>query len=408
MPTIAQGIRKTTSIGLQTALGTPNVTTGQIVRRKNSVFQAMRDMFESDEIVSHHMSTGSAYGLKKAQGKIDGLCSALTYQLPFEGLLEKVFTATAPLVLGVDVTSQAVIPQITDPTTSFLTGGIKTGDVVQFTGFTTTAVGNNSRNWWITAVTATQLTGVFLDGGAAMLPKAPETGSVTVTVVGKKCLTPLTGHTNSYYTFEEYYSDLPRSELFPDCKIAQIALGLPATGNATISIDVVGLGIRTPSAVQQVVTRSAETSTPVIAAINGFIYVNGAVAGNITGAQITISNSAANMGAVIGSNNGPDVQKGRIRVSGNFTGFFQDAVFSTFYDGETNISLALVMTGDQTSTSTFLGFTLGRIKITGDSPDDGEKGIVRTYPFIAEYNITGGAALAFDQTILTVQDSNAA
>lgn len=408
MPTIAQGISKTTSIGLQTALGTPNVTTGQILRRKNSVFQAMRDMFESDEIVSHHMSTGTAYGLKKSQGKIDGLCSALTYQLPFQGLLEKIFTATTPLVAGVDVTSAAAAPQIVDGSAGLLAGGLKVGDVVQFTGFTTTAVGNNSRNFWIYALTASNMSGVFLDGGAAMLPKAPETGSVTITVVGKKCLTPMTGHTNSYYTFEEFYSDITRSELYPDCKISQIALGLPATGNATISIDVVGLGTRTLGAVQQVTTRSAETNTPVMAAINGFIYVNGAVAGNITGAQITISNSAASMGAVIGSNSSPDVQKGRIKVSGSFTGLFDAVTFQSFYDGETNISLALVMTGDQTATSSFLGFTMGRIKITGDTPDDGEKGIVRTYPFTAELCTTGGAALAFDSTIITVQDSHAA
>lgn len=408
MPTIAQGISKTTSIGLQTALGTPNVATAQILRRKSAVFQAMRDMFESDEIVSHHMSTGSAYGLKKAQGKIDGLCSALTYQLPIQGLLEKVFAATPPLVLGTDVTSQAAAPQFVDASAGLLAGGIKQYDVVQFTGFTTTAVGNNSRNFWITALTASSITGIFLDGGAAVLPKSPETGSVTCTVVGKKCFTPMTGHTNSYYTFEEFYSDLPRSELFPDCKISQISFGLPATGNATISIDVVGLGIRTLSAAQQVTTRTVETTTPIMSAINGSMYVNGAATTNITGAQITISNSAATMGAVIGSNTAPDVQKGRIKVSGSFTGLFDAVTIQSFYDAETNISLGLVMTGDQTATSTLMGFSLGRIKITGDTPDDGEKGIVRTYPFIAELCITGGAALPFDQTIITIQDSNAA
>jgi hypothetical protein len=50
---------------------------------------------------------------------------------------------------------------------------------------------------------------------------------------------------------------------------------------------------------------------------------------------------------------------------------------------------------------------MGRIKITGDAPDDGEKNIMRTYPFTAEINGSGGAALAWDQTIITVQDSDA-
>jgi hypothetical protein len=407
MPAIAQGIRKTISVGLQTALNVPNVTTGQILRRRTSMFKADRDMFESDEIVSHQMTVGNTYGLKKITGKLDGLCSASTYQILFENILGKTFAAITPLVLGVDVTSQAVAPQFVDASGGLLAGGIKAGDVVAFTGFTTTAVGNNSRNFWISALTATNITGVFLDGGPTVLPKAPETGSVTITVVGKKCLTPLTGHTNSYLTVEEFYADLVRSELFVDCKVGQIAIGLPASGNATFSADFVGLG-RTLGAAQQVATRAVETVTPVITATSGFLMVNGAINVTVTGVQITISNSVASMGAVIGTNTAPDVSKGRVKVVGSFTGLFDSATLSVLYDAETNISLSCVAAGDKTALASFLAFTMGRIKLTGDSPDDGEKGIVRTYPFSAELNLAGGPVLAFDQTILTIQDSNAA
>lgn len=402
---VAQGIKKETTIGIQTALGTPNVTSGQILRRKTSVFTATRDMFESDEMVSHHQSTGSAYGMKKTSGKLGGLISSLTYQLPIEGLLEAVFAATAPMTVGTDVTSAATAPHFVDASGAWLTAGIKVGDVVQFTGFTTTATGNNSRNFLVTALTATNMTGVFLDG-TTVLAKV-ETGSVTCTVVGKKCKPPMTGHLNSYYTVEEWYSDILKSELFTDCKVGQIALGLPATGNGTIDIDFVGLGRTLASGTKAVATHVAETSTAIMSAINGYIYVNGTVAGNMTGAQIQISNGAVQVSAVIGSNSSPDVAKGKIRVSGSFTGLFDATTFQTFYDGETNISLVLVLTADQTATSTFMTFTMGRIKITGDSPDDGEKGIIRTYPFIAEINNAGGATLAWDQAIISVQDSSA-
>ena len=405
---VAQGINKSVSIGIQVGLGTPNVTTGQILRRKTSVFSATRDMYESDEIVSHHQSTGSVYGLKKATGKIDGLLSPLTYQLPIEGLLEALFVATTPLVLGTDVTTSATAPQFVDASAGFLAGGIKVGDVGRFTGFTTTATGNNSRNFLVTALTASNMTGVFLDGTVVSV-KAPETGSVTFTVVGKKCKPPLTGHTNSYYTFEEWYSDITKSELFPDCKIGQLAIGLPASGNSTISVDVVGLGERTlASGAQQVTTRAAETTTSVMGAINGFIYINGAAGTNITGASLQISNSAAGIGAVIGSNSSPDVAVGRIKVSGSITGFFDSTTITAFYDAETKVGLALVLAADNTATSAFMGFTMGKIAIGGDAPDDGEKGISRTYPFTAELNGDGGAALAWDQTIITVQDSAAA
>jgi len=47
------------------------------------------------------------------------------------------------------------------------------------------------------------------------------------------------------------------------------------------------------------------------------------------------------------------------------------------------------------------------VSITSEQPDDGEKVISRTFNFVAEINGSGGAALAFDNTILQVQDSAA-
>lgn len=406
MGQIAQGIRKTISVGLQTALNVPNVTAGQIIRRRTSMFKADRDMYESDEIVSHHMSVGNTYGLKKVTGKIDGLCSASTFQVLFEGLLERIFLPTAAFVMGVDVTTQATGPQFTDASGGLLAAGYKSGDVVTFSGFTTTATSNNARNFWIAAITNNTITGSFLDGGVVVAAKAPETGSVTVTLVGKKCMTPLTGHTNNYLTVEEFYPDIVRSEMFTDCKVAQIAIGLPASGNATFSADFVGLG-RTLSAAQQVAARAVETTTPVITATSGFLALNGTVNLTVTGVQFSMSNSVASMGAVIGTNTAPDVSKGRIKVTGSFTGLFDSAALTLLYDTETNIALACVAAGDKTPLSTFLAFVMGRIKLTGDAPDDGEKGIVRTYPFSAELNLAGGPLLAYDQTIITIQDSNA-
>jgi len=67
----------------------------------------------------------------------------------------------------------------------------------------------------------------------------------------------------------------------------------------------------------------------------------------------------------------------------------------------------VVLTGDNTATSDFVSFTLPRVKLTGDAPDDGEKAIIRSYPFTAEYYAAGGSGVAYDQTILSVQDSAA-
>lgn len=404
--TVAQGLKKQTIIKEQTALGSvASGSGGQILRRRTSVFTAARDTFESDEIATHHQSTGVAYGLKSVTGKIDGLLSASTYKLMLEGLLEADFAAVTPYAAGIDVTAQAASPQFADASGGFLTAGLKVGHVVRWTGFAgSPGTNNNSKNFLITALTATDMTGVFLDGDAASADAAGD--SVTCTVVGKVAMPPLTGHTNNYYTVEEFYSDITRSEVFGDCKVSQAAFDLPATGNASCSFDLVGLS-RSASGAQILTTPTAETETGIMTAVNGVLYLNGTALTNVTGCQVSISNGAANAGAVVGSNSSPDVSTGRIKVSGSFTALFDSQTIQALFDAETKISLIVVVTVDETDTSDFVAITLGKIALTGDAPDDGEKSLMRTYPFTAELNRDGGASTSADETIIRIQDSAA-
>ena len=404
MATPAQGLFKQTVFGKQTALGTPKTGAGgQILRRKSSIFTATKDSTSNDEIVSHRQDTGITFGMKKTSGKISGNLSPGTYSALIAGALMADFAAVSPMTVGTDCTAAATAPQFVDASSGWLTAGLKVGDVVRFTGFTTTAVGNNSKNFWITALTANNMTGVFLDG-SAVLAKT-ETGSVTCTVVGKKSKAPITGHTNDFFTFEEWYSDKSLSEVFPDCKVNQLSIGIPAAGPATLDLDIVGLGTRTRSGTQSFTTPAAETTADVVQAANGAIYINGALASHVTTLSLTLDRGISPVGASIGSRVSPDVNQGRVKVSGSFTAMFDDTTLQELYDAETAVSLAVVASSDTSATSDFVGFTMGRIKLTGDAPDDGEKAILRTYPFTAEINGNGGAALAFDKTILTIQDS---
>jgi hypothetical protein len=65
------------------------------------------------------------------------------------------------------------------------------------------------------------------------------------------------------------------------------------------------------------------------------------------------------------------------------------------------------MSSDTSNAADFVSFNLSAVKLTGDAPDDGEKAIIRTYPFTAQLNAAGGTALAKDQTIVSIQDSQA-
>lgn len=401
---IASGIKKITTFKKQTALGTAaSGSGGKEFRRTTTEFNANRDIYESNEINSHHMSTGAAYGLQKAEGTGNIELSPGTYADLMAGLLERDFAAVSAIsTLTLTIAASGSDYTITRSAGDFLTGGIKSGMVIQLTGGSL-AVGNVSKNLWVRSLTATVLT-VRVLNGSAMTAEGP-IASCTVTPVGKTTYTPTTGHTTDYFTVEEWYSDLSKSELFTDMKVGNMSLNMPASGMVTGSFGFVGLG-RTPG-VSQVLTTPTTSTTGQVAAINGFVQINGTVQAALVGFTLTVDKAAENAGAVVGSNVGADVNTGRIRVSGTVTAQFDSTTLRDLVIAETVVPIDIVTTVDETATSNFIGFTLPAVKLTTDAADDGEKSIIRTYNFIGEYYSTGGASLARNATILQVWDSAA-
>lgn len=407
---VAQGIKKQTNIVKQSALGVPGSSGSATRRRITSIFKADRDTFESNEIVSHQQSTGVGYGIKKPNGKLNGLLSPGTYKLELASLFRKDFVAGVNTTALTNVTAASTSGAqgtFTRAAGSYLTDGFKIFDILRWTGWTAGGASNNSINMMIINLTATVMTVTRFDGIAVGAKASGD--SVTGTVVGKKTLAPLTGHTNDYFSIEEWYSDLSKSEFFTDCKCAKAEIGLPATGNATINFDWLSL-LRTISGSQVMTSPTAETTTPILTAVNGALWYNtgsGGLSYPITGGTLTLDGSMSAIDAEVGSNQLSDVNRGRIKVSGSFTGLFKDTVLQALYEAQTVIALVFVVLDSTAGTSSFVAFNMGRIKLTGDAPDDGEKAIVRTYPFVAEINSAGGASLANDQTICSLQDSDA-
>lgn len=407
--TVAQGIKKTVAVIKQAGLAVPGAGAGsQYMRRVTSQFSKDTATYENNEIATHQQSTGVAYGLKSASGKISGLLSPSSYKLFMASALRNDFAAgatTGAIITVAAVVTTGVQGTFTRSAGSYLTDGFKIGDVVRWTGWATTGVPNNSANMLIIALTATVMTVTRFDT-IAIGPKVAG-DSVTCLVVGKKSVAPLTGHTNDYFTVEEWYSDITKSELFTDVKVGQIDVGLPATGNSTIGLTLIGLA-RTKGNAQVLTGPTAQTSTAVLAASNGLLLVNGAIVTNVTGITFSINDTTVLGDAVVGSNSAGDLSVGRIKITGQFTGLFDSTTISDLYDAQTPIGLiSVLMDATSNPLSDFIVFNMGRIKITSDPVDDGEKNLIRTYSFTAEINTAGGAALANDNTICSIQDSAA-
>jgi hypothetical protein len=405
MSIIAKGINKLTVLKAQTGLGVPaSGTGGQALRRVTSVAKETRATFTNNEIVQHQQSTGVNLGTAATDWAYDGLLSPGTYSTVIAALLRKVFAATTPIT-GASFTIAGTNPNftITRAAGSFLTDGVKIGDVVRITAGTYANPVNRDNNLVVMGVSALVLN-VLVVNNTVLVAEGPIASS-TLTVVGKKSMVPMTGHTDTIFTLEEWYADLAKSELFPDMRIGKTDIAIPATGNATIKIAGMGLGVRTLGSSQVLTTPTAATTTPVLTGVRGFLAVNNAEILTVTGVSLSIDPGMTSIGAIVGTNFSPDLSIGRISVSGQFTGLFDSNTLSTLYHAETLTNLVCLMTADSTNNADFVSVSLSAIKLTSDAPDDGEKAILRTYAFTAQINAAGGLALANDSTIVTIQDS---
>ncbi len=400
----ASGIFKQVKYKVEATYGTvPAASASQAIRRVGSSLDMTKDTFQSGEIRPDFQMADFRHGVRKVGGTLSGELSAKTYADFMAAGLKKAFTATA-VISGASITiaGTAGAWTITRAAGSYLTDGVKIGDVIRLTAGSFNAA-NLNKNILITALTATVATGLVLN--ASVLVAEGPIASAAVTVVGKKSLVPQTGHTDLSYSIEHWYPDVPTSETFSGCKVAKISVGLPATGMATCAIDFVGKDVTT-SASEFFTSPTALTTTGVMAAVNGVVRAGGATVANVTGMTIDIVSGQSGEPSV-GSNTVAFQAAGRVLVTGQVTMSFDSTTMRDAFYNETEISLYAVFTADNTANADFIGFSIPRLKVGGATRDDGEKTIIVTLPFQALLNTAGGAALATDLTTITIQDSAA-
>jgi hypothetical protein len=399
---VAQGQLQRLAYKKQSALGTAaSGAGGQYLRRETGSFNLKKDAFNSNEITTHQQYTGDTYGVSKTEGSLDNVLSIGTYA-PFMGsTVRKDFAAIAALTALTLTIAGAGPFTITASASAFLTGGVKIGHVVRITAGTYTGIARDL-NLLVTGVTATVLTVVVPNG--KVLAANSAIVSSTLTVIGKTTLAPTTGHTNDYYTFEEWYSDLTLSRLFTDVQIGSVDISIPATGNATIKMGFMGLG-RAKSGAQVLTAPTAETTSTILSSNNGYIMLAGSRIVTGTSLNLKIENGMAYGEAVIGSRVITDLVKGTIKASGSLTAVHDGETLSNLFDNETPLSIVAVLFADNTDIADFTAFTVSRAKLFSDDNDDGKKQIVATYNFVGEINPAGGAALANDQSTIGIQDS---
>jgi hypothetical protein len=401
--TIAAGVAKQLRYKVEATFGTaPGATGAQVLRRVNSTLDLSKDTYQSAEIADHRQVADMRHGVRRVGGNIKGELSPGTYKDFIAAALRRAWAAVTAIT-GASITIAGSGPYtLTRASGSYLTDGIKIGDVARLTAGSFTA-GNLNKNILVTNVTALVVTGIVLNG-STLTAEGP-IASATLAVTGKKTYVPASSHTDLSYSIEHWYSDISQSELFRGCKVNTVGINLPPTGMAEIDLGFIGQDITTDTAVYYT-SPTAATATGIVAAVNGALLVGGTQIATCTGLSLNIAGGYTG-DPVVGANTVPALLPGRVAVSGQFTAYFTDATLRDNFINEDEITLVVALTTSNVAAADFLTLVLPRIKVGGAGKDDGEKGLVATFPFTALYNSAGGAGISSEQTTLVVQDSTA-
>jgi len=399
---IAKGTSKQVGYKKESSFGVlAGNTSGKLLRRVTANFNLTKETYESAEIRTDRQVADMRHGVRSADGTLNGELSSASYADFMGSVVGKDFvTVTLGSAVQTTVTAVGSVYTLVRSTGSWLTDGLKVGMVIRTTGLT--AAGDNSKNLLVASLTATNAVVVPLNGST--MTAQPTATSVTVTSPGKQTFVPATGHTDDSYTVEEFYVDIAQSEVYTGMKVNSLAVQLPATGLTTIDVAFAGKDLTQTGTTQYFTSPTAQGTTGIFAAVNGVMLVQGAPVALITSADFTIERATENA-TVVGSNSVADIFTGRIRVSGNMSVYFQDAVFRDYFDDETPVSLVLSVTADSSATANFVAFTLPKVKLGSFTRDDTELGLTASSSFQALLNDVTTAGLP--STTIQIQDSAA-
>lgn len=400
MAQTAQGISKVVAYKKETEFGVvaTGTTGGKTLRRVTASFNLNKDTYQSEEIRQDYQVADMRHGVISIEGSISGELSAGSYSDFLASALSRDFTETVVTATGELVVALADgMYTIKRTTGSFITDGVSVGNVIRLTGMNAS---NSNKNLLVVQLTPTLATVVVLNG-TTLTAETKATGGAVV-VVGKTTFAPLEDHTNDSYTFEEFYADIGQSEVTTGNKVNTVGLSLPATGMSGIELGFTGQQMSKTGTTRHFTNALAQGNTGVFSAVNGALIIDGKVASLVTGLNININRNLTSE-PVVGSNVVPDIYNGRITVDGDFSTLFQNRQFADAFKNETEISLVVALSENNSADANVVSIVLPRIKLSSDTKDDGEKGIVAQNSFTA---LLGTGTNGFLPTTIMIQDTS--
>lgn len=384
----------------------PGTGTGRLVRRYSCDLAVSKESLKSKELLPHYQLADLRHGLMSSKGTLQAEPSPGAHSDLLASAIRKAFVGGATTGALTNITATASAPHFVRAAGSFLIDGFKVGDVVRWTGWTTGGTPNNGRNYWIYALTATQMS--VLDIGSATGTVAAKTSgdSVTCTVVGKKSWIPESGHTDESWAIERFFADITQGELFLGVKMGGFTLKYAAGNMADLSIPLLGGGYLNAAA-QYYTSPTAVSTTNVLSGSAGGMMLAGGAVAYLRELTISLNNNLSTV-PVIGSDFVRGITQGTQDVTGSGVAYFEDATMRDYFLNETEVSVGYCGITSRATNADFINCFMPRAKLMDVSKPDSAGVLTIPFQFQALYNGAGGAGVASERTSLSMQDSLAA
>lgn len=370
--------------------------------------------FRSNEIQPDRQVHFFRHGTQTVRGTLRGELSPLTYKDWFASLWGGTWVAGAvsSINTGTNTVTYVAGPPstITRTTGSWITDGLKLGDVIRIASSSVSA--NNARNLRITGLTATIIT----CGGSAnelLTAGSDNSATVTFTVVGDKLLSPDPNGTPSgtiqdpSFTIEHYFQDQALYELYSGIKPTSARLNFAPNSVCTVDFDLLGASFTTGTPGPYFTAPNAVTTSVGTTGVSGVLRVGGTDLATVTSMSMNISGGHTT-DPVIGSVFVPFVFPGILDISGTMTAYFKDLTLFNDAINETQIDLYLYLTLSDAINADFIMLHGHNVILNSNNKDDGPKAIMQTLNFQCVKYLSGGTGTIYDDTTMVMQDSLAA
>jgi hypothetical protein len=354
-----------------------------------------RANIQSSEKRSDMLKTLARLGAKTVTGSYN---AELTVGGATDILLEAIMRSTWSPALTTAATAFTTLATTTSTITaasgSFLTTGIRVGDVLILTSTATPA--NNNLNVRVVSLTATVIT---VAGTPLTVAAADATGNL---VRLKKVINGATA-TRYSHTIEQYNTDIDLSELFLGCRLTGLKLSFKPGAMGTAQYTFMGLDrtLLTTGTSPWYTTPALTTGLDLIAD-DSALRVNGVNVVNFNGFDIDFV-IAAKAEPVIGTFVSPDIFDNDMTVTGSITALRSDFSNLTAYDAETEFEASIMLQEPTGAPKGCLSLFLPRVKIgAASAPFAGDGAMIETLPLLVGAKV---AATGYDAGMANISSS---